>query len=285
MDIKKSRSPLGHKIIDVRGKEEGPCLVIFGASHGNEHCGTRAVHQIVEDLSNERLSLQTGRLIMVPVCNLIAFEHNKRFVEHDINRHFFRNTSPKSIEQSYPAPLCDLIDQGDFFLDVHSTTAQTPSFVFDDYQTAENRNFCQHLGVDYIITGWPKFYDDNNDWDSATYARHNNLNGSVVIECGQHTDLLSSKVAYQTILNAGIYLGMFSGHSIEKEPDILEIKEIIYNNQSHGAFIKDWQNLDFIAQGSKVAENYIAQEDMNILLPNKYAAYEEEWFYVCTKKA
>ncbi|MFX5656441.1 succinylglutamate desuccinylase/aspartoacylase family protein, partial [Acinetobacter baumannii] len=47
----------------------GPRLLILGAVHGNETCGTQAITRLQRELDSGQLRLQRGLLTLVPVTN------------------------------------------------------------------------------------------------------------------------------------------------------------------------------------------------------------------------
>src|SRR6187402_1491265 len=58
-------------VLAARGVEPGPTLVVLGAVHGDEYEGVETIPLAFEDVE---VSALVGTLIMVPVCNLPAYE-------------------------------------------------------------------------------------------------------------------------------------------------------------------------------------------------------------------
>ncbi len=70
-----SCSPMYMPIKVIHGKQEGPCLLVTAAMHGNELNGTEVVHQLLHSPLMEQLC---GTLIAVPVMNVYGFVHKAR---------------------------------------------------------------------------------------------------------------------------------------------------------------------------------------------------------------
>ena len=59
----------------------GPKLLLLGAIHGNETAGTKAIRKLMSALDNNEINLKSGSLVLLPVCNPLAYEHGVRFME------------------------------------------------------------------------------------------------------------------------------------------------------------------------------------------------------------
>ncbi len=56
-----------------RGFMPGPRLIVTGAVHGNETCGTRAIERVIDELARGELRIVRGQVTFVPVCNPLAY--------------------------------------------------------------------------------------------------------------------------------------------------------------------------------------------------------------------
>lgn len=72
----------------VRGKEDGPILLITGAMHGDEINGCEIVKRILTH--RDLLSKLKGTLVAVPIINVFGFNRNVRYLpdRRDLNRCF-----------------------------------------------------------------------------------------------------------------------------------------------------------------------------------------------------
>jgi predicted deacylase len=60
------------------GLKPGPRLIVLGAVHGNETCGTIAMRRLMEELGTGILRIGCGSLTLVPVANPLAFARGQR---------------------------------------------------------------------------------------------------------------------------------------------------------------------------------------------------------------
>lgn len=99
-------------VYEVNGSEEGPTAVILGGMHGNEINGYRAAANATN------WEIDAGRLVVIPLANIIAIERNsRRGPDGDLNRLFPSGQKPESalaraiweiIEDADPDVVIDL---------------------------------------------------------------------------------------------------------------------------------------------------------------------------------
>ena len=56
----------------------GAHLIVTGAVHGNETCGTTAIRRVLDDIAQDRLTVVRGAVTFVPVTNPLAYERQQR---------------------------------------------------------------------------------------------------------------------------------------------------------------------------------------------------------------
>lgn len=56
----------------------GPKLIVTGAVHGNEVAGTKGIRRVLSELDHSELELIRGTVTFVPVCNPLAYNHQRR---------------------------------------------------------------------------------------------------------------------------------------------------------------------------------------------------------------
>src|SRR5258705_2344833 len=115
--------------IAYRGQETGPRLIVTGAVHGNETCGTKAIRRIMEEIDSGKLLIAAGSVTFVPVTNPLAYQLEQRSGERNLNRNLFPNENPQDFEDQIANWLCPLLAQHDVLLDLHSFNAQSEPFV------------------------------------------------------------------------------------------------------------------------------------------------------------
>jgi uncharacterized protein len=265
----------------------GPTLLVTGGVHGNEHCGPKAIRQVITEIASGALTLKRGKLIAVPVVNLLAHERNVRFVDENLNRIFMHHDSPKTHEQRVANEILPLIDECDFLLDLHSVHAPgAPPFAFIDNDNPEHQAFVRAIGLDYILTGWDRLYSGagRNQPASTDYAQSRGKIAACV-ECGGHDDPSAPDVAHACILGALRHLGMAAGGEARRRPaTVVEFSKVVIKERD-GHLARAWRDLDPIRRGEVIAEyedgqKVVAEQPGFILLPFADATLGAEWFYI-----
>ena len=276
-----------------KGSKEGPHLLIFGAIHGNEPCGTAAIGKCMGLLENGSWQLQAGTLTVVPVCNPRAFAQKKRFTEENLNRVFCRHDHPKSYEQGLANELTTLVDDCDYLLDLHSQSSKGRPFVFEDYEDPQTIAFARALGTSIILKGWPEMYADRPDLSAGDTTGYAHAVGKItaLIECGQHEDPNGPAVAFTAIENALAHLGMIDApkKAANKISTVVRGRKVYTVPLEGGKFTQDWQHLQDVAKGQELAVSAAGQainapEDSVVILPKKWAGPVDEWFYLGTRE-
>lgn len=267
----------------------GVRLVVFGAVHGNEHCGPKAMARIMERIRSGTLRLISGSVRFVPVCNARAYELRVRQTEENLNRIFRKTAGPKTYEARLANELCSLLDtEADALLDIHSTSAPGPMSLFIDHPTPQNEKLAADLGAQYILLDWPAVYANSPDFDAdctSDYAHEIGI-PSVTVECGQHDDPATVECAERAILRGLSSLGI-AGTRNEPLPAARRIRmKVLHKKKAEGdAFSKPWEHLEPLPAGTLIAvresgEEIRAGEDGVMLLPKHHAKAGEEWFYL-----
>lgn len=71
----------------IRGSSNGQTVMVTAGIHGNERASIRAANKLLILLKNDRLQIQNGTLIIVPIVNTHAYKQRIRGVP-DLNRTF-----------------------------------------------------------------------------------------------------------------------------------------------------------------------------------------------------
>ena len=107
----------------------GKRLIVLGAVHGNETCGTRAIERVLAELDSGALQLTRGSVSFVPVTNPLAYQHGQRMGERNLNRNLYPNTQPQDYEDRIANVVCPLLAEHDVLLDLHSFHTAGEPFV------------------------------------------------------------------------------------------------------------------------------------------------------------
>lgn len=107
-------------LLYVTGIQPGPTLVVTAAVHGDEYEGVEGIPQVFQQVEPHAL---TGTLVMVPVCNMPAYETAQRSSPIDgLNlARTFPGDEHGSITQRIAYWITQrLLKHADFYIDLHS---------------------------------------------------------------------------------------------------------------------------------------------------------------------
>src|SRR3990167_1112247 len=147
----------------------GPRLIVTGAVHGNETCGTVAIRRVLDDLAHDRLAIRAGAVSFVPVATPLAYERRQREGERNLNRKLAPTAQPRDFEDHAANWLCPLLARHEVLLDLHSLHTAGEPFVMvgpeDNTGTLEpfthaarEEALALRLGVRRIVDGWLDTY-------------------------------------------------------------------------------------------------------------------------------
>ena len=224
------------------GKENGPLLIVFGAMHGNEPSGVKALELMfkmleVEPITNPDFSFK-GRLVGL-IGNVQAYTAGKRFLKKDLNRQFtkdnlarVRSVSPDRLKDE-DLELRQLIDQVDeeikdykdatrlVFLDLHTTTAFGGIFTI----AAEDEE-SERIGIELhapLVKGLLKGISGTTlHYFTAKNFKQNV--SAVTFESGQHNEELSINRAIAAITNCLRTIESIKAEDVENRHDTLLIE-------------------------------------------------------------
>ena len=271
-----------------------PRVLIFGAIHGDEHCGPVAIREVIRKIDASELSLVRGSVTFVPVCNPKAHDDQVRAHKENLNRIFKKTEQPDSYEAELANELCALVDEHDVLLDIHSSFVPAPSNLFVDYPTPENKAFADALNAEYQIYDWPAVYENNPfafpAWTTDRYAHEAGKIG-LLVECGKHDDpkavALAEEFIVRTLEHLNLVDPVLPAASVQAKPVYMNS---IWKRESMGdRFTQSWSHLDMIPAGTVLAirengEEIVAEHDSYILFPKDYAQPGGEWFYLGSAK-
>jgi len=306
------------RIHSFRALAPGPALIVTGAVHGNEICGSRAIERVARELDSGALVLARGSLTLVPVTNPLAYQRGQRMGERNLNRNLYPNAQPQDYEDRIANVLCPLLAQHDVLLDLHSFHSAGEPFVMLGPQdnidslepfahAAREEALAMCLGPRRIVEGWLHTYADGvrarmartSAADRATllstdprygvgtteYMRSQGGYG-VTLECGQHQDPAAPEVAWRAIRNTLAQLQLIDASAPVPiaEPQMLRLTHV--NDKLHGddRFSREWSSYDPLTQGETIGVRHdgtlvLAQGDGFIVFPNPGALAGNEWFY------
>ena len=311
---------LHFKSVSYAGKISGPKLIVLGAVHGNETCGTQAILQAKDDVEKKRVNIISGCITFVPVANPLAYSRHERAGDRNLNRNLSPKSAPQDFEDHVANWLCPLLTQHDVLLDLHSTRAQNPAFAMlgppnntgeiEPFAHYENeRALARRLGVHRFVDGWLSTYargvekrihecrmngrqpdpkNTNPKYGIGTTEYMRSTGGyAITLECGQHDDPQSPQVGYRAILNTIGHLGIsdMPAPQIVDKYEALRMYEVHDRQHADDQFSRNWASFDRICMGDIIgtrADGSVLRADADgcILFPDEGAEPGNEWFYL-----
>src|SRR5450755_2350682 len=108
------------KAVSYASVQPGTRLIVLGAVHGNETCGTQAIARVVSEIDAGTLRLAAGQLTLVPVANPLAYTEHRRAGDRNLNRQLAPTATPNTYEDHVANWLCPLLAAHEVLLDLHS---------------------------------------------------------------------------------------------------------------------------------------------------------------------
>ncbi|MBP0600547.1 succinylglutamate desuccinylase/aspartoacylase family protein [Herbaspirillum sp. LeCh32-8] len=314
-----SEFPLSLQRHQFAALEPGPRLLVLGAVHGNETCGTRAIERLLRELDSGALAIRRGLLTLVPVTNPLAYQKKQRQGERNLNRNMRINPAPANFEDRIANVLCPWIAEHDVLLDLHSFhTGGVPFAMLGpednrgdieafSHAAAEQR-MAAHLGTTRIVEGWmttyargverrrkegkvsaPDLLDQGYGVGTTEFARTRGAYG-ITLECGQHEDAQAPEVAYRAIRQTLALLGMadIALQPPQADIEIIRLVDVIDMEHADDRFTRDWASFDKVQKGDLIGHRQsgaavTAPDDGYIVFPNPRALTGNEWFYFGVK--
>ena len=312
------------RVHQFRSLQPGPKLIVLGAVHGTEFCGTRGIERVLRELDSGALKIVRGTVTFVPVTNPLAYQKGERNGERNLNRNLRPSDTPQDFEDRIANQLCPMLAQHDVLLDLHSFQAPAQPFAMLGPQNnagtlepftraAEEEALVRCLGPKRIVEGWLSAFamgvqerlartqpneraqllstDPLYGVGTTEYMRTQG-GYSITLECGQHNDPQAPEVAYRAIRNTLAHLGLVDGPApaLNTDVELLRLTQVVDRFHADDAFSREWSSFDAVAAGSCIAVRHdgtpvVAQEDGYIVFPNPRAPAGNEWFYLAQRSA
>ena len=301
------------------GKERGPLLIVFGAMHGNEPAGVKALEQMFQMLDQEPERnpdfVFYGKMVGL-IGNLNAYQKGKRFIKKDLNRQW----TLENINRINNSPTSDLDEEDKelkallatirseikayqptkiVFLDLHTTTAFGGIFTIPQ-ETPESLAIAVELHAPVIkgllkgIKGTTLHYFTEENFGAGAVA--------VTFESGQHDEPLSVNRAIAALTNCMRTIGCVEAAHIENRHDKIlidfsnglpKIAELItiHNIQPNDDFemVPNYKNFQTVKKGETLARDrhgeIKAMDDGLILMPLYQKQGDDGFFLIKTLEA
>lgn len=306
------------------GLAPGPALLVLGAVHGNEICGTHAIMQLLQDIDSRAISIERGSVTFVPVTNPLAHQLKRRIGDRNLNRNMAPSGIPQDFEDRIANVLCPLLDVHDVLLDLHSFHTGGAPFVMIGPQNNtgtlepfalanEEMQLALHTGIPRIVEGWLDTYargvqrraanaevantrsqtlitNPNYGVGTTEYMRARG-GYAVTLECGQHDDPAGIGVARHAILQTLALLGITPSKLVAPTaaPEILRLIDVTDKEHVGDNFTREWRSFDAVKAGDVIGVRHSgvearAQGDGFVVFPNPRGEVGQEWFYFARKR-
>jgi len=296
------------------GLASGPRLIVLGAVHGNETCGTQAIRRIIGEIESGQLHIVAGSVTLVPVTNPLAYARHQRMGDRNLNRNLVPTDAPSEFEDRIANWLCPLLAQHDALLDLHSFHTAGQPFVMlgpEDNdgslepfaRSAEETALALRLGVHRFVDGWLDTYaagvarrvaagassreaDVHYGVGTTEYMR---AQGGIALtlECGQHDDPAAPEVAYGAIRNTLAHLRLSAAPApvAVTDTEALRLYQVIDRAHADDRFIRAWASFDRVHAGEVIGIRHDGTSvttdcDGTVVFPNPGAQPGQEWFYL-----
>jgi len=303
--------------VSFTGLTPGAHLIVLGAVHGNETCGTQAIRRVIGEIESAQLNIVAGRVSFIPVTNPLAYSRHQRMGDRNLNRNLVPTESPAEFEDRIANWLCPLLAQHDALLDLHSFHTAGQPFVMlgpeDNNGTlepfaraAEETARALSLGVHRFVDGWldtyaggvarrlaagasPRVADVHYGVGTTEYMR---AQGGIALtlECGQHDDTAAPEVAWRAIHNALAHLRLtaVSAPAAVADTEALRLYQVIDRDHADDTFTRAWSSFDHLHAGDVIGTRHdgtpvLADSEGYIVFPNPNALPGQEWFYLARR--
>ncbi len=295
----------------------GKKLIVLGAVHGSEKCGTVAINRVISEFEFGALTLACGQVTFVPITNPKAYAQNTRNGDRNLNRRLRPEAVPREFEDHIANWLCPLLASHDVLLDLHSFQAEGQAFAtlgpqnnnaaLEPFQWAdEEMSMIQRLGIGRAVDGWlatyaigverrrtdrpqdPQSSDLDPQYGVGTTEYMRSQGGyAITLECGQHSDPNAPDVGYRAICNTLAHLRLID--AIDPAPNThmegLRLHEVVDKAHVDDSFAKSWKSFDALQAGELIGtrasgQKVYASDNGWIVFPNAVAAAGTEWFYL-----
>jgi predicted deacylase len=304
--------------VNVAAVSPGPRLIVTGAVHGNETCGTVAIRRVLDDIEQGRVVIEAGEVTFVPVTNPLAYERRQRQGDRNLNRKLTPTDAPREFEDHVANWLCPLLARHEVLLDLHSFhTAGEPFVMIGPGNNSGTLEPFRHaaleealavrLGVRRIVDGWLDTYaagvqrrgarqagrgdaglDLDADYGVGTTEYMRRRGGwGFTLECGQHDDPRAPEVAYRAILNSLAHLRLIAAPppAAASPVEALHLFEVVDKDHADDRFARPWASFDPVRAGELIGTRHDgtpvrAEADARVVFPNPAALAGQEWFYL-----
>lgn len=245
-------------------KRPGPHVLVTGLVHGNEICGAIALDRLLAD----RLRPARGRLTFAFV-NVAAYERfdpadptASRYVDEDFNRLWSATVldGPRnSVELARARDLRPLVDGVDLLLDIHSLQQGEDAILLSG-PLEKGRRLARLVGSPATVVSDHGHAAGVRLRDYAAFADPASDRNALLVECGQHWEAGTDRVALETALRFLAAVGTVeaaaaSAYGADRPVPpqrVIEVSEAVTVTSEAFAFTRPYRGLEVIEDAGTV---------------------------------
>jgi len=243
----------------------GPSVLAVALTHGNEICGAI----VLDRLLREGLRPTRGRLTLA-FANLAAFArfdpanpYSSRFVDEDFNRVWTPATldGPRnSVELARARELRPFVEAADYLLDIHSMLEPSPPVMICG-PLEKGIRFAFDIGIPEHVVSDTGHANGTRMRDFGGFGDPSSPKNALLIECGQHWERSSERVAWQATWRFLRHLDVVDRAAADREIQpaaapqrLVRVTAAVVANSPSFRFAKSFTGLEVIPrQGDVIA--------------------------------
>lgn len=239
--------------------KSGPHVLVCALTHGNELCGAIAL----DFLFRQSVRPTYGRLTLA-FNNVAAYQRfdvkrpsASRFVDEDFNRVWGADALEgrrDSVELRRARELRALVADADYLFDIHSMQHKTPPLMICGV-TRKSRELALALGVPAWLVCDAGHAAGLRMRDHGAFADEASPKNALLVECGQHWEAASARVAIDTtlrfLLHCGVIAHEFAAPHLDaratlQAQTVVEVTEAVTIVTDKFSFVQPWQGMEIL---------------------------------------
>src|SRR6185436_16305266 len=199
----------------------GPHVLVSALTHGNEICGAIAVDRLLRE--GVRPVRGTLTLAFANVEAFSRFDRERpyatRFVDEDFNRVWTPATLDgprRSVELERARQLRPFVDAADYLLDIHSMLEPSPAVMICG-PLDKGIRFSFDVGIPEHVVCDTGHSNGTRMRDYGGFGDARSPKNALLVECGQHWERNSERVAWQTLWRFLRTLGVAQPETAQRE--------------------------------------------------------------------
>lgn len=252
--------------IRIDGSAPGPRAMITGLTHGNEICGAVAL----DHLLGHEIRPARGSLTLC-FANAAAFRRfseddpgQARYLDEDLNRIWedgILDGAESGRERARAREMRPLVAEADYLLDIHSMLDPgVPLILCGPHE--KGRRLAARLGYPGTVIADDGHGTGTRLRDYGAFADPKSPKNALLVECGQHWQAETARVAVRVAFRFLAALDMIDGadHAECPPPEaqrFLEVTETVAAASARFAFVRPFKSMELIEK----AGTLIATDD------------------------